>query len=86
MIAGEPDRALFRYVFWIKMGLLAAAVATTAAMLGGLRASPAWVDAQAAPPVLYKGLAAVLLVVWIAVIVAAGLLGAAALRSLRASS
>jgi len=75
MIAGEPDRALFRYVFWIKMGLLAAAVATTAAMLGGLRASHAWVDAQAAPPVIYRGLAAVFLVVWIAIIIAGRWIG-----------
>jgi len=75
MIASEPDRALFRTVFWIKMGLLAAAMAATAGMLAGLRASPAWIDAGAAPPPLYKGLAAGLLLAWIAIIIAGRWIG-----------
>ena len=75
MIAGEPDRALFRYVFWIKMGLIVAAMAMTGLMLQGLRATPAWVDAQASPPLLYKGLAAGLLLVWVAIIVAGRWIG-----------
>jgi len=75
MIAGEPDRALFRSVFWIKMSLLAIAMAATALMLRGLRASPAWGDAQAAPPLLYKGLAAGLLVVWAVIMIAGRWIG-----------
>jgi len=75
MIAGEPDRALFRYVFWVKMGLIVAAMMMTALMLQGLRATPAWVDTQSPPPRLYKGLAALLLLVWLAVIIAGRWIG-----------
>jgi len=75
MIAGEPNRALFRYVFWIKMALLALALALSGVMLQGLRANAAWVDAAAPPPLLYKGLAAGLLLVWVAIIVAGRWIG-----------
>ena len=75
MIAGEPDRALFRDVFWIKMALIVAAMAASAGMLRGLSATPSWGNAEVAAPGLYKGLAAALLLVWIAVIVAGRWIG-----------
>ncbi len=75
MIAGEPNRALFRYVFWIKMALLALAMALSGAMLQGLKTSAAWADAAAPPPPLYKALAAGLLLVWVAIIVAGRWIG-----------
>ncbi len=75
MIAGEPDRALFRYVFWIKMTLLVFALALSGAMLQGLKTSAAWVDAAAPSPLVYKGVAAGLLLVWVAIIVAGRWIG-----------
>ena len=75
MIAGEPDRALFRYVFWIKMLLLALAISLSAAMLLGLRATPAWSEPQAPAPSVYKAVAAGLLLVWVAIIVAGRWIG-----------
>jgi putative copper export protein len=75
MIAGEPNRALFRYVFWIKMLLLAMAIGLSAAMLRGLKATPAWIDAAVLPPLLYRALAGGLLLVWVAIIVAGRWIG-----------
>jgi len=75
MIVGEPDRALFRYVFWVKMALVAAAIVVSALMLRGLSATPAWTDAGVAPPLLYRGLAGALLVVWVAIIIAGRWIG-----------
>jgi hypothetical protein len=75
MIAGEPNRALFRYIFWIKMGLILVAIGLSSAMLYGLRTTPAWSDAQAIPPPLYRGLAAGLLLVWVVIIIAGRWIG-----------
>jgi len=75
MIAGEPTRAIFRSVFWWKMGLLAAAIALTAGLLAGLKAQGVWDDAQTPTPVAFRGLAVGLLLVWVAIIIAGRWIG-----------
>jgi hypothetical protein len=69
MIASEPTRALFRYVFWAKMTLLLVAIALTAVLLAGLRASGAADTAGKAAPVPYRMLAVLVLLIWLAIIV-----------------
>lgn len=66
-IVGEPNRAIFRSIFWIKMGLLLAAFALTwshraAFAHGG--------GAQARVGIGRKALAVAALLLWVAVIVA----------------
>lgn len=75
MIAGEPTRAIFRYVFWAKMGLLLTVIALTAALLGGLKASGAADDARRPVPLAYQALAVLALLVWVAIIVAGRWIG-----------
>ena len=75
MIAGEPTRAIFRYVFWAKMTLLVLALGLTAAMLNGLRNTGAAADPSQRTPPLYRGLALVGLLVWVGIIVAGRWIG-----------
>jgi len=75
MIAGEPTRAIFRYVFWAKMALIVLVLALTAILLGGLRAGGVTADPSAEAPALYKGLAVLALVIWLAIIVAGRWIG-----------
>ena len=75
MIAGEPTRAIFRVVFWVKMGLLVAVIALTAALLGGLKASGAADDAQRPIPLPYRALAVLALLIWVAIIIAGRWIG-----------
>lgn len=67
LIAGEPTRALFRVVFWVKMGLILAATALTW--------SHRSLAAAGGPPVIAitpgrKVVALLALLLWLAVIVA----------------
>ena len=75
MIAGEPTRAIFRYVFWAKMSLLAVVLALTAILLAGLNASGVAAEPSGRAPAPYKGLAALTLVLWLAIIVAGRWIG-----------
>ena len=75
MIAGEPNRAIFRYVFWAKMALLLAAIAITTALLAGLKVNGVAGDASRSVPALYRGLAVGGLLVWVAIIVAGRWIG-----------
>jgi hypothetical protein len=75
MIAGEPTRAIFRYVFWAKMTLILIAVALSVLLLAGLKASGA-AETRARPaPTPYKALAVLGLGVWLAIIVAGRWIG-----------
>jgi hypothetical protein len=58
LIASEPGRALFRWVFWVKLGLIVAALAVTAAQGRTMPAMPA------------RALAIVALMLWVGVIFA----------------
>jgi hypothetical protein len=69
MIAAEPNRAIFRYVFWAKMGLIAAALVLSAAMLAALKSSGVWIEPRGAAPAPVKGLAVLGLILWLAIIV-----------------
>lgn len=67
LIAGEPTRAIFRSVFWVKMALILAAVGLTWSHRHAFSAVPGGV--AAATP-LRKGIAITALSLWLAVIVA----------------
>jgi len=75
MIAGEPTRAIFRYVFWVKMGLLVAVILLTAALLGGLKDIGVTDDAQRPIPFPYRALAVLALLIWAGIIVAGRWIG-----------
>jgi hypothetical protein len=75
MIAGEPTRAIFRYVFWAKMSLLVLVLVLTALLLGGLKAGGLTADPNARAPVVYRGLAVLGLILWLAIIVAGRWIG-----------
>jgi hypothetical protein len=75
MIAGEPTRAIFRYVFWTKMALIVLAIVLTSGLLAALRANGVWDDPKTPVPPLYRALAVVLLLVWLAVIVSGRWIG-----------
>jgi len=75
MIAGEPTRAIFRYVFWWKMALIALAIVLTSGLLAALKVQAVWEDPQAPVPPLYRVLAVGLLLIWLAVIVAGRWIG-----------
>jgi uncharacterized membrane protein SirB2 len=75
MIAGEPTRAIFRYVFWAKMVMIVVVVALTAGLLAGLRSAGAATDPAAHTPPAYKALAVVGLALWLAIIVAGRWIG-----------
>ncbi len=75
MIAGEPTRAIFRYVFWWKMALITLAIALTSGLLAGLKAQGIWHDPQTPIPPLYRVLAGGLLLIWLAIIVAGRWIG-----------
>jgi hypothetical protein len=75
MVAGEPTRAIFRYVFWAKMALLALVLAVTAIMLGGLTAGGIAADPSARAPAAYRVLAGLALLMWLAIIVAGRWIG-----------
>jgi hypothetical protein len=75
MIAGEPTRAIFRYVFWAKMAMIVVVVLLTAALLAGLKASGAASDPAARAPAPYRVLAVVGLCIWLAIIVAGRWIG-----------
>jgi uncharacterized membrane protein SirB2 len=75
MIAGEPTRAIFRYVFWAKMAMIVLVVVLTAGLLAGLRASGAAADPRAQAPAPFKALAVVGLAIWLAIIVAGRWIG-----------
>ena len=69
MIASEPTRALFRYVFWVKMTLLLAAIALTAVLLVGLKTADVFDDPARPAPIPFRILALVVLLIWLAIIV-----------------
>lgn len=65
-IAGEPTRALFRVIFWVKMALIVAATALTWSHRSLVAAGPS----TAAVPAGRKAVASLALLLWLAVIVA----------------
>ena len=69
MIAAEPNRAIFRYVFWAKMSLIAVALVLSAAMLAALKSSGVWTQPRGAAPAPIKALAVLGLILWLAIIV-----------------
>lgn len=75
LIAAEPTRAIFRYVFWAKLGLLLLALVLSGLLLRGLKTRPVWSDAALPTPALYRLLALVNLATWLAVIVAGRWIG-----------
>ena len=75
LIAAEPTRAIFRYVFWAKLGLLLLALVLSALLLRGLKNLPVWSDAALPAPALYRLLALVNIATWLAVIVAGRWIG-----------
>ena len=66
-IIGEPNRAIFRTIFWVKMGLLLAAFALTWSQRPAFARSGV---ARADPGAARKLVAFVTLLLWLAVIVA----------------
>lgn len=66
LIAGEPTRAIFRTVFWVKMAFILAAFALTRSHR--LALAPAGGPTGVTP--LRKGIAVVALLLWVSVIVA----------------
>lgn len=64
-IAGEPTRALFRVIFWVKMALILAAAALTWSHRGLVAEGGATVT----PPSGRKAIALLALALWLAVIV-----------------
>lgn len=73
LIAGEPTRAIFRTVFWIKMALLIAAVTLTwshRAVYPASSASGVGVATPARKGVAVKWVAGIALLLWLGVIVA----------------
>jgi len=75
MIAGEPTRAIFRYVFWWKMALITLAISLTSGLLAGLKSQGIWDDPRTPVPPLYRALAVGLLLIWLAIIVAGRWIG-----------
>jgi hypothetical protein len=75
LIAGEPTRAIFRYVFWVKMAMLATVIALTTGLLGGLTWSGVATDPAGRAPAPYKALAVAGLLIWLAIIVAGRWIG-----------
>ena len=75
MIAGEPTRAIFRYVFWAKMVLIVVVLAATGGLLGGLRAAGVAADPSGRAPASFQVLAGVVLLLWLAIIVAGRWIG-----------
>ena len=67
-IAAEPTRALFRSIFWIKMGLIIAAAALTWSHRPAFAVADG--GATAAAPPARKAIALVALLLWLAVVVA----------------
>ncbi len=73
LIASEPNRALFRVVFWIKMGLILAALAATWAQRRLILAGPTGDEAVAGLGVrLFAGIT---LLLWVGVIFAGRWIG-----------
>jgi len=70
LIAGEPTRALFRVVFWLKMALILAAVSLTWSHRISFRAGRSSAAGAAAATPLRKSIAILALLLWLAVIVA----------------
>jgi hypothetical protein len=64
LIAGEPTRAIFRTIFWVKMALIVAAAILTWSH------RPAFAVEGAQAGVARRGVAALALILWLAVIVA----------------
>lgn len=75
MIAAEPTRAIFRYLFWIKMGLLALVIVLTAIQLRALKARGVSDEAQAPVPAPFRLGSALILVVWVGVIISGRWIG-----------
>jgi hypothetical protein len=67
LIASEPNRALFRTVFWVKMGLVGIGVLATFAQRRAVGVGAAWAP-DAAPPQLFRLLSLMTLAIWVAVI------------------
>ena len=72
LIASEPGRALFRTVFWAKLGLIALALAVTAAhgLIGRRDEAAADSVANPGPPPTGRALAIASVLLWIGVICA----------------
>ncbi len=76
LIAAEPTRAIFRYLFWAKMALLLAAVGLTAGLLAGLKeGGGAFSDPAARVAAPYRLVAVLILLLWAAIIVAGRWIG-----------
>jgi len=69
LIASEPNRAIFRYVFWAKMSLLLIVVGLTGRLLAGLRRAGVYDQAQARAPIGLRMVSVISLLVWLGVIV-----------------
>lgn len=67
LIAGEPTRALFRTVFWVKMALIVTAAALT---WSHRRSFPAGTEGAIGGSPARRTIAAVALLLWLAVVVA----------------
>jgi hypothetical protein len=74
LIASEPNRALFRTVFWVKMGLVAVGVAATFVQRRAVADGPAWAP-NALPPRAFQLLSLATLAIWVAVIFAGRWIG-----------
>jgi len=74
LIASEPNRALFRTIFWIKMGLVAIGVTATFAQRRAVAQGPSW-DAHGKPPRSFQLLSVTTLAIWVAVIFAGRWIG-----------
>jgi hypothetical protein len=74
LIIGEPTRALFRFTFWLKMGLVAAASLLTFA-LSRLARTPMALAGGAGTQAALKSGAVVALFLWVAIIFAGRWIG-----------
>jgi len=75
LIAGEPTRAIFRVVFWIKLALVATAAALTWGLAAGVRRWPGALGGDRSVSTPLKVAAASTLLLWIVVIVAGRWIG-----------
>jgi len=74
LIASEPNRAIFRTVFWLKMGLVVAATAATWGQRFAFADHKAW-DVGSPVPLPLRVLSVALLIAWIGVIFAGRWIG-----------
>lgn len=75
LISGEPNRALFRTVFWLKMAMIAAASALAFALHRQLARAEPGTSGGAAVSLSLKAQAAASMALWLGVIVAGRWIG-----------